>query len=66
MISSQDGTEERLLRAVLRLERPACSATGVADGAGTADAGFAAPFPAVTEAGGWSSRAASAAATRGA
>jgi hypothetical protein len=50
MISSQDGTEERLLRAVFRLARPACSAAGAAGGAGMACAGGtgdgAAPFPA--------------------
>ena len=76
MISSQDGTEERLLRAVLRLGRPACSATGAAAGAGTADVGCtadpgctadgAAPFSASAGPGGESSRAASALAIGGA
>jgi hypothetical protein len=38
MISSQEGTEARLLRAVLRLCRPACSPAG---SAGAADSGLA-------------------------
>jgi len=54
MISSQDGTEERLLRAALRLGRPACSAADA--GAGGVGAGCTAagavPFSAGTGPGG--------------
>jgi len=56
MISSQDGTDERLLRAVLRLWLPACSATGAGGGTGAAGAGCTAaggvPFSAAAGPGG--------------
>ena len=49
MISSQDGTDERLLRAVLRLWLPACSATGADGGTGGTGAAVAGWTAAVAE-----------------